>query len=172
MTKLPIAIAFVLAATSAASAGGPGNSFGIGAEYQLSGIGGLSAAYNTSSWHAELALGFDDPKGPGAAFGVFAGFFYHVAGNATADFGVGGTVGYAAIAVPPAGMGGGGTNNVLVIEPGFQIRAFIVPNVALSFTGAATISVIDDQGFAVAATGIGGSGIFGLNGTVGVHYFF
>jgi hypothetical protein len=59
-----------------------------------------------------------------------------------------------------------GTNNRqtdVFLEPGFQIRAFVVPNVALSFSGgliigAADASELDISGNVVAEAG--------------VHYYF
>jgi hypothetical protein len=51
----------------------------------------------------------------------------------------------------------------MFLEPGFQIRAFIVPNVALSFTGGISIGAVDAEGVQITGD---------FNGNAGVHYYF
>ena len=51
----------------------------------------------------------------------------------------------------------------MYVEPGVQLRAFVVPNVALSFSVGLVIGAIDTGGLAVG----------GLpSGSAGVHYYF
>ena len=58
----------------------------------------------------------------------------------------------------------GDNNRTLVyIEPGFQMRAFIASNVALSFTGGLTLGTADAEGVAVTAQ---------PTALAGAHYYF
>lgn len=163
MTKISLfAAAAVLATASAAHAGGSAGTFGVGAEYQLSGIGGISGNYDAGKFHAGLAIGFIDPTGPNnTEFDLVGRFFYHVASTATADFSLGGSLGFQSI--PDAANANKRDSNVF-IEPGFQIRVFVASNVAFSFTGGITIGVADADGVAITGQG--------LDGTAGVHYYF
>jgi hypothetical protein len=148
------------AAAGTAHAGGAPNTLGIGVESQIGGPSGVSLNFDTGLFHVGGFLGFSDVDGPDNDSFVIGGrFFYHVAKSASADFSVGGSIGIASQNFPdPPGRQTG-----LYLEPSFQIRAFIVPNVALSFTGGISIGTIDAD-----AVRIGG----GLTGTAGVHYYF
>lgn len=159
-TKASLALALLLASTGLASAEGKDGAVGIGAEAQLNGIGGLSVNFNTDKFHIGGFLGFLDPSGANnTEFAVGARFFYHVHNkSATADFSVGGGLGIHSV---PAGPND--RNTELFLEPSFQVRAFIVPNVALSFTGGFAIGLVDASGFI-----IGGQ----VTGVAGVHYYF
>jgi hypothetical protein len=158
-----IVTTLLLAATSAAHAGGSPGSVGVGAEYQLSGIGGISVNYDAGKFHVGGALGYNDPAGGNnTEVDLIGRFFFHVHSTAMADFSVGGSIGLQSdIETPPAG---GSRKSNVYVEPGFQIRVFLASNVALSFTGGISIGVVDAD--SVALTGQG------LNGTAGVHYYF
>jgi hypothetical protein len=162
MKTTTIALALLLA-TSAAYAGGSPGSVGVGAEYQLSGIGGVSVNYDAGKFHVGGAIGYNDPTGGNnTEVDLIGRFFFHVASSAMADFSVGGSIGLQSdIEMPPAG---GSRKSNVYVEPGFQIRVFVASNVALSFTGGLSIGVVDAD--SVAVTGQG------LNGTAGVHYYF
>lgn len=144
-----------------AFAGGSEGSVGVGAEYQLSGLGGLSANYDMGQFHVGGFLSFDDDGGnddTDVAFG--ARFYYHIHSTAMSDFGVGGSF----------GVGFQGDNNdmtdnptVVFIEPGIQLRAFVASNVALSFTAGLTLATADADGLAITGQATGGAG---------VHYYF
>jgi hypothetical protein len=153
--------ALVLAgATGAAHAGGSAGSLGVGAERMInSNVSGVSANYDTGMFHVGGFLGINDPDGANNTdFTLGARFFYHVASTANADFGVGGGLGILSDAEPGRDRATG-----LFIEPAFQIRAFVVPNVALSFTG----------GFSIGAVDAGGLSFNGqLQAAAGVHYYF
>ena len=159
-----ITTALVIAATSAAHAGGQAGSLGVGAEFDLNGLGGLSATFDGGRFHTGLAIGFSDPDGPNnSQFDIFGRFYFHVASTAMADFGLGGAVALQTIDDPlPTNAGNRDTN--VFLEPGLQIRVFLASNVALSFAAGITIGVAHDS--TVAITGQG------LNGTAGVHYYF
>jgi hypothetical protein len=149
----------VLASGGLARAGGTPNTIGVGAEFQLSGIGGLSANYDAGKFHVGGFLGYFDPQGPNNTIVDIGGrFFWHVASTASSDFSIGGGLG---IQSTHDGAGNSVTN--LFIEPGFQIRAFITPNVALSFTGGIEIGAADAS--EVNITG-------NIVGEGGVHYYF
>ena len=150
----------VFASVGTASAGGQPNSIGVGAELQLSGVGGLSANYDTGKFHVGGFLGFDDPAGASnETVDIGARFFFHIASTAMSDFSVGGSLGIQS-QNNPAPMG---RATLLFIEPSFQIRAFIVSNVALSFTGGFSIGTVDAS--SVAITG-------DATASAGVHYYF
>ncbi|HEY4176237.1 MAG TPA: hypothetical protein VGM90_05380 [Kofleriaceae bacterium] len=172
MKKTLLAAALVVAASAgSAFAGGSPGSIGVGAEYLLSGgllpsqggaiAGGPSLNYDAGQFHVGGFLAIADGGGSNDTdIGIGGRFFYHVASSAMADFSVGGSLGYLSFDthVP---MGGSRTNFVF-IEPGAQIRAFIVPNVALSATIGLTIGAGDAQGLALT----------GQTVTGGIHYYF
>jgi len=160
-----LALLFVMAAAGAASAGGSEGAIGVGAEYQLNGTGGASFNYDGGKFHVGAFLGLNDPSGDdNTDFAIGARFYYHVASTAMSDFSVGGSVGILSDAEPNPLPGMDGDRNTnLYLEPGFQIRAFVASNVALSFSGGLVIRLLDDSGtqFGAQATGI-----------AGVHYYF
>ncbi len=158
MIKTSLLAVIAIAALGArAEAGGSANSFGVGAEYQLSGLGGVSMNYDAGAFHVGPFLSYYDPPGPSnTTFEIGGRFFYHIHSTAMSDFGLGGGLGIAS--VPTPNMGGPGTtrNSYVFLEPSFQIRLFIASNVALSFTGGLSIGVVDASGVAIAAAVGGG----------------
>lgn len=177
MIKTSFLAALIVAATaSVASAGGQAGSIGVGAEYQLSGLGGASLNYDAGQFHLGGFFGLYDPSGANnTVLEIGARFYYHVHSTAMSDFGIGGGFG---LASEPAGGGPNNNQNTNVyLEPGFQIRLFIASNVALSFTGGISIGLIDAGGATVQAQGTGSSPGFdpvgvGFSGGAGVHYYF
>lgn len=167
MKKTNLAALFLVAATGVANAGGSAGSIGVGGEYQLSGLGGLSANYDAGNFHVGGFLSLNDPDGEdNTDFGVGVRFFYHIASTAMSDFSVGGSVGLFSEGKPalePPVTPDGERYNNLYLEPGFQIRAFVTPNVALSFTGGLLIRALDDSGLELGAQ---------ATGIAGVHYYF
>jgi len=148
----------VLASSGTALAGGQPGSIGVGAELQLSNLGGVSVNYDAGKFHVGGFLGFDDPAGAdNDVIDVGARFFFHVASTAMSDFSVGGGLG-----IESANSAGGRSTN-LFLEPSFQIRAFIASNVALSFTGGISIGTIDASRVRIVGD---------FTGTAGVHYYF
>ena len=152
-----------MATSGLARAGGQEGSIGVGAEFQLSGIGGPSLNYDAGAFHVGGSLGFGDNLGGMAPdyFEIGARFFYHVHSTAMSDFGLGGNFGVASV---DSGMPDRAT--LIYIEPGLQVRAFIAANTALSFTAGIVLGVSDADGVAITGQGTG----FGLGG--GVHYYF
>lgn len=155
-----------------AFAGGSEGSLGVGAEGQLSGLGGISASYDMGQFHVGGFLGFDDDGGTDDTDIAIGGrFYYHLHSTAMSDFGIGGSVGI--------GFFGDGNNNtdnatVVYIEPGLQIRAFIASNVALSFTAGVSLATSDADGLRIGGQGIGvvDETLLTPSGSAGVHYYF
>jgi hypothetical protein len=167
MSKTSLLVSMiVLGLAGAAHAGGQAGSIGVGAEYQMSGGGGLSVVYDAGLFHVGGMVGFDDPAGANNTVFQLAGeFYYHVHHSAFADFGLGGSLGFDSVPVV-APMGTNQRNTNVFLEPGFQIRAFLSSNVALSATAGLVIGTVDAS--RVAITGQN----FGAAGGVGIHYYF
>jgi hypothetical protein len=156
-----LATMFVLAAAGVAHAGGQAGSVGLGAEYELNGIGGVSLNYDAGQFHVGGFMGFRDPAGPNnTEFDLGGRFFFHVHKTAMADFGLGGNLGLASV---PPGMGMGNRATEVFIEPGFEIRLFVASNVALSFMAGISIGVVDASGSEITGQ---------PTGAAGVHYYF
>jgi hypothetical protein len=151
-----------VAVTGSAWAGGSPNSLGVGAEAVFTGddgIGGISANYDMGALHFGGYLGIADPAGADNTSLQLGGrFFYHVHSSAMADFGVGGTLAYANV---PAG--GGEKADLVYLVPGFQIRAFVASNVALSFSSGIALGLGDADGVALNGQ---------LTSSAGIHYYF
>ena len=158
MKNTMLIAALVLASSGTALAGGLPGSIGVGAELQLSNLGGVSVNYDAGKFHLGGFLGFDDPAGAdNDVIDIGGRFFYHVASTAMSDFGIGGGLG-----IQSANSAGGRSTN-LFLEPSFQIRAFVVSNVALSFSGGISIGTVDESRVRI---------IRDFTGTAGVHYYF
>jgi hypothetical protein len=156
-----LAISLSMGATAATAAGSEGSA-GAGAEYQLSGLGGASFVYDGGSYHAGAFLGYSDGGGDDDTdFELGGRFYYHVHSTAMSDFGLGGSLGF--------GIFGDRNDQVdndrseVFIEPSAQIRAFVVQNVALSFTGGFSIGTGDAEGARITGQPVGAGG---------VHYYF
>ena len=175
---ITLAVMFVLASSSAASAGGQEDSLGVGAEFGLNGItGGVSMNYDLGKFHVGGFFGFidgfdgDDVDEDDTDYTIGARFFYHLHSTAMSDFGVGGTFGLFSIdqADPNDRL------QLMFLEPSFQIRLFLAANVALSFTAGITLGFVDADGIAIGAPSVGtADGTFGgvVSGSAGVHYYF
>jgi hypothetical protein len=162
------AVMFVIAGSAAAHAGGQAGSIGIGAEYQLSGIEGLSLNYDAGQFHVGGMLGYYDPAGGGnSVFEIGGRFYYHVHRTSMADFSLGGNIGLASV---PGAMDDRKAD--VYLEPGFQIRFFVVPNVAISFTGGIVIGLVDasDPTSSPLASGVEITGQ--VSAAAGIHYYF
>jgi hypothetical protein len=161
---MKLAIVLLLSAAGVAQAGGEEGSIGIGGEIMLNGTtGGASLNYDAGKFHVGGFVGLDDPPGANNTdFSIGARFFYHVASTGGSDFGLGGALGILSDG-NPGGMGTTNRNTNLFLEPGFQIRAFVVPNVAVSFTGGIVIGALDAGGVQFGAQ---------IQGLAGIHYYF
>jgi len=160
MKKTLLSAMIVFASVGTAGAGGQPGSIGVGAEFEISQIGGLSANYDAGKFHVGGFLSFQDPAGVNnTRFELGGRFFFHVASTASSDFSVGGGLGFR-----NTGRGANnGSTTELFIEPSFQIRAFIASNVALSFTGGFSIGALDASDLVIDGQ---------VEGIAGVHYYF
>lgn len=158
LKTITLASVLLVAGSGLAYAGGQPGSLGVGAEFQLSGVGGASLNYDAGDFHLGGFLAFADDDGPdNTVFAVGGRFFYHVHSTAMADFGIGGNLG---ILSEPAPADERTTS--LFIEPGVQMRVFLAANVAVSATTGVVIGVVDADGVAITGQTI----------TAGLHYYF
>jgi hypothetical protein len=161
--KTLLATLFIAATATSAFAGGQAGTVGVGAEYDLSGLGGVSVNFDGGKFHVGGFFGYSDPAN-GYVWDLGGRFYYHLHSTAMADFGIGGGLGIES--VPPPGANGRRTTD-LYLEPSFQIRLFVASNVALSFTAGISIGLADAPDDFV----IGGQAI-GPVGAAGIHYYF
>jgi hypothetical protein len=170
MTKHLLALAIVLA-PGVAAANVP-NSFGLGVEYQINGTGGVAADYDVGKFDFGGFFGLVDLGTTGSRTGFALGgrFFYHLHSTPSTDFGVGGSIGLDSVPV-----GATDRNNLVFLEPSFQIRWFPATNLALSFAGGIVIGVADANGVAIAGQTVstgGAPGTVGGGAGAGIMYYF
>jgi len=135
-----------------ATLGGLGTLFG-------GGPAGVSGVYDAGMFHFEGMLFFMDPGGSAdTTLGLGGRFWYHLSASSAADFSIGGGLGYVSQDAP-----GPGKADIVFIDLGAQIRAFVVSNVALSATLGLSIRAADGDGFV-----FGGQPV----GALGIHYYF
>ena len=160
-TCASLAVLLLLGAGTA-SAGGRTGTLGVGAEAQLSGLGGLSLSYDAGTFHAGGFLSFSDDAGDNNTdIGLGGRLFWHVHSTELADLSIGGNLG---VLLDSEDDGDDGTTSSLIfIEPAMQIRAFIAGNVALSATAGLAIGVGDADGVLLNGQ---------LTGAAGLHYYF
>jgi hypothetical protein len=178
MTKTTLLLALAVSATPA-FAGGQEDSLGVGAEFMMNGLtGGASVNYDIGKMHFGGFFGFfdngEDTGNDTSDFTLGGRFYYHMHSTAMSDFSLGGQLGFYSDEFR-MGMDTD-RNTYLYIEPGIQIRAFIVANVALSFGLGIVLALQDDDGFAVSGGEVGRGNNVGVGGLVtgsaGVHYYF
>jgi hypothetical protein len=185
-------VAAVLASTSAfaqstanasitPAASGHGRGIGVGAITMLNGTsGGLFTWGNPSgAFHVDGFFGLHRYTPPNqnstTAFSVGARGWYHVHAASFADFSLGGGLGILRWETAP-GQQGNDDRIDISLEVGGQMRAFIVPNVALiaDLGLGVTFGQHDDIVIGSQSFGNGGTGDnrnFVL-GTLGIAYFF
>jgi hypothetical protein len=162
MLKTTIACALVALSAGPALAGGQADSLGVGAEFQMNGLtGGASVNYDLGKMHFGGFVGFFD-DGNDTDYTIGGRFYYHVHSTGNADFGIGGSLGW----YSDEEMDNRAT--LLFVEPGIQIRAFIVPNVALSVSAGIILGLSDADGTAITGGQVGN----GVTGGAGIHYYF
>jgi hypothetical protein len=164
MRKLMISFVFLAVASSSAWAGGSANSVGVGAEVVLTNsgndIGGISGNYDFGAFHAGGFLGISDPAGANnTRLELGARFYYHLHSSALADFGIGGALAYANVPL----NGTTNKNDEVYLVPGFEVRAFVASNVALSFSAGISLGLGDADGVVLDGQ---------LTGGAGFHYYF
>jgi len=168
-TKLIIplfTLALFATGTAAAQNAPVARGIGVGAEATLTGIVGGTFVYDAASWHLDALLGGSFQHND-SSLAVAARFFFPVHRSLNADFSIGPGVGLVHTTHDPDGDGPNGREsaNPIHLEGAAQIRAFVVPNIALNAT--AGLGVVLNNKNNDSAT-IGGQ----LGGSFGVTYFF
>jgi len=169
-------------ATITPASSGHGRGIGVGAVTMLNGTSGALFTWGSAGGglHVDGLFGLHHyhPGGPGTNnvtdFTIGGRFWYHVHAGAFADFSLGGGVG---IINWSTGVPGSNSNTDVSMEVGGQIRAFIVPNVALLADLGLGVTfgnndnvLIGSQSFGGSGSPEGGSGF--VVGTLGIAYFF
>lgn len=146
-------------APAPAAMSGPGRGLGVGATVMLSGPGGLQIAYDAGAWHLEGLIGASDQgENDDTDLNAGARFWFHVHQTSSADFSVGGGVGF--LLDGRRGPGDAGEDQTSVhIDAGAQIRAFIVSNVALSGTAGIGLAAGDKEGWLLSGQLLAGMGV-------------
>ena len=163
------------------AASGRGRGFGAGAVTMLNGTSGALVTWGSpgGGFHVDGFFGLHhyNPNGNNTTSVSFGGrFWYHVHAASFADFSLGGGLGFTHWETNP-GNPGNDSRFDLSLEVGGQIRAFIVPNVALiaDLGLGATFSRNDDimiGGQSVTGSGSPAGGNNFVAGTLGIAYFF
>ncbi|MEO6599270.1 MAG: hypothetical protein ABIQ16_05315 [Polyangiaceae bacterium] len=163
---LPL-LSFALFATGTAAAQTThvARGVGVGAESTLTGIVGGTFVYDAEAFHLDAILGASFQR-DSSSVEVAGRLFFPVHRSQFADFSLGPGLGLIHVSNDPDGNGPQGrvSTNPIHLEGAAQIRAFIVPNVALSATAGLGIILTKDNNTAL----IGGQ----LGGSFGVTYFF
>jgi len=156
------AVVLLASRTSFAQAARTG--VGVGAEATTTGIVGGTFVYDAGMFHLDALLGarFESNS---SSVAVAGRFFFPVHKSQSADFSVGPGIGIVHTTPhPPAGAPAQASANEVHAEGALQIRAFIVPNVALSASAGLGLVFTNGNNSAI----IGGQ----LGGALGVTYFF
>jgi len=161
-------------ATISPATSGRGHGLGVGAMSMLNGFDGALVTWGSGGFHADGFFGLrhyspNNNNNTSTAFSVGGRFWYHVHAAQFADFSLGGGLGLWHWNTNP-----GNPNNDsrldLALEVGGQIRAFIVPNVALLADLGLGVTFSQTDDLLIGAQSVGG-GRF-VAGTLGIAYFF
>ncbi|MEO8904513.1 MAG: hypothetical protein ABI627_23595 [Polyangiaceae bacterium] len=152
-------------ATPAAHAAPLARGIGLGAEATLTGIVGATFVYDAEAFHVDALLGGSFEHND-SSLAVAGRLFFPLHRSQSADFSVGPGVGVVHITHDPDGDGPQArvSSNPVHVEGAAQIRAFLVPNVAVSATAGLGVVITDNNNSAI----IGGQ----LGGAFGITYFF
>jgi hypothetical protein len=182
----PAAAPTTATATISSANSNHGRGIGVGAAAMLNGISGLLVTWGNAGggFHVDGVAGlrYHHP-GPSSTtdFSLGGRFWYHIHAASFADFSVGAGIGFIRWVQNPGG-GNTGANPEdshfdVSIEFAGQIRAFIVPNVALiadlgvgATFGSNANLLIGGQSVGGAGSPEGGSQL--MVGTLGIAYFF
>jgi hypothetical protein len=137
--------------TGAGAGVGP---LGVGVSAMLTGPVGPQVVYDTGVFHIEGIVGFasDDAV---TEFDLGGRFWYHVHATQAADFSLG--AGLGVTSTDPDGPAESTTNVHIDIGP--QLRAFVVPNVAISASAGLGIITGDDDFIVIRGNLVGQAGI-------------
>jgi hypothetical protein len=153
------------AAAQTAAATPTARGVGIGAEATLTGIVGATFVYDADVFHVDALLGGSFQHND-SSVAVAGRLFFPVHRSQSADFSLGPGIGLVHVTHDPDGDGplGRVSSNPVHVEGAAQIRAFVVPNVALSASAGLGVVFTENNNNAI----IGGQ----LGGSFGVTYFF
>jgi hypothetical protein len=162
-----LALTFFASRTSFAQAARPTvrSGVGVGAEATTTGIVGATFVYDASIFHIDALLGGAYASNDSVTR-VAGRFFFPLHTSPSADFSIGPGIGFEHAThqeggnPPPPRV----SVNSVHLEGAAQIRAFVVPNVALSATAGIGAVFTNGNNSAV----IGGQ----LGGALGITYFF
>jgi len=152
-----------------------GHGFGVGVEQNLGGLTGAAFVYDATHFHIDVLFGFQHFSNDGpdtTLFGIGARFFYVISQMGAADFSLGGGVGIV------QSDRGNASDTEMQIEGAAQIRAFVVPNVAVTASLGLAILTNGDLNVGGGPVLFGGEGesAFGIGGQLfggfGLTYFF
>lgn len=165
--------------TSANSTHGRG--LGVGALTMLNGTSGLLVTWGApgGGFHVDGFAGLHHFVPTGATggpssttdFTLGGRFWYHVHAASFADFSLGGGLGITRWVFNPGGPNEDSHVDV-ALEAGGQIRAFIVPNVALIADLGLGVTFGSNDDLLIGGQSIGGGGYGFVAGTLGIAYFF
>jgi len=158
-------LALFATGTAAAQTARAARGIGVGAEATLTGIVGGTFVYDAEVFHVDAILGAKFERFS-SSLDVAGRLFFPVHRSQFADFSLGPGIGLQHVTNDPDGDGPNGrvSTNPIHLEGAAQIRAFIVPNIALNATAGLGVVVVKDNNSAT----FGGQ----LGGSFGVTYFF
>ncbi|HKO50171.1 MAG TPA: hypothetical protein VJV79_20715 [Polyangiaceae bacterium] len=161
-----LTLALFATGTAGAQTAPVARGIGVGAEMTLTQIAGAAFVYDAEAFHIDALLG-GSFKHNESSLDLAGRFFFPLHRSQSADFSVGPGIGFRHVTRDPDGDGALGREswNPIHLEGAAQIRAFVVPNIALSAT--AGLGVVLNNNNDNNAT-IGGQ----LGGSFGVTYFF
>jgi hypothetical protein len=165
---LPLFALTLFATGTAAAQNAPAaRGIGVGVESTLTGIVGGAFVYDAAAWHLDAILrgSFTHDN---SEVGVAARFFFPLHRSQSADFSVGPGVGLSHITLHDTdgpGPDASSSANPIHLEGAAQIRAFVVPNIALNATGGLGVVLNYDNNNTAT---FGGQ----LGANFGVTYFF
>jgi hypothetical protein len=160
-------LALFATGTAAAQTAPAARGIGVGAEATLTGIVGATFVYDAAAWHVDALLGgsFQHDE---SSLAVAGRFFFPLHRSQSADFSLGPGIGLVHHVIhDPDGNGPQSSQsfNPIHLEGAAQIRAFVVPNIAINATAGLGVVLNNDNNNSAT---IGGQ----LGGSFGVTYFF
>ena len=167
-TKLTIpffTLALFVSGAAAAQTAPAARGVGVGAEATLTGIVGGTFVYDAEAFHVDALLGGSFQRDD-SSLAVAGRLFFPVHRSQAADFSLGPGIGLVHVTHDPDGDGPQGrvSSNPIHVEGAAQIRAFVVPNVALSASAGLGAVFANNNNSAL----IGGQ----VGASFGVTYFF
>ena len=161
-------------ATISPAPSGHGRGIGVGAMTMLNGTSGALCTWGSpgGGFHIDGFFGLHhyNPNGNNTtSFSLGGRFWYHLHAATFADFSLGGGLGIHRYETDP-GRPGNDDRVDVSLEVGGQIRAFIVPNVALLADLGLGVTFSNNDDLLIGGQNVGGGDF--VAGTLGIAYFF